>query len=56
MMTMPENGLKEHTNLIAEILEALLVKGHVDEALGRIDLLMHGLGPNFDNLLSILSV
>ncbi|XP_031271964.1 pentatricopeptide repeat-containing protein At2g37230-like [Pistacia vera] len=42
-------------DLVAEVLEALLMRGHVEEALGCIDLLMHnGCGSNFGSLLSIL--
>jgi len=31
-------GIEENMDLVAEILEALLMRGHVEEALGRIDL------------------
>jgi hypothetical protein len=43
-------------DLVAKILEALLMRGHEEEALGRIDLLMSSqCNVNFDSLLSILS-
>ncbi|KAL6987579.1 hypothetical protein U1Q18_013324 [Sarracenia purpurea var. burkii] len=42
-------------DLVAKILEALLTRGHVEEALGRVELLMHsGCAPDYDNLLSVL--
>lgn len=47
--------MKENMDLVAKILEALLLRGHVEEALGRIDLLMNnGCEPDFDGLLSVL--
>ncbi|CAI9783181.1 unnamed protein product [Fraxinus pennsylvanica] len=55
MKTMLEKGLKDHEELIAKILEDLLMRGHVEEAIGRIDLLMViDLAPHFDSLLSVL--
>ncbi|KAL3578048.1 hypothetical protein D5086_019552 [Populus alba] len=49
-------GVKENMDLVAKILEALLMRGHEEEALGRIDLLMSSqCNVNFDSLLSILS-
>lgn len=42
-------------DLVAKILEALLMRGHVEEALGRVELLMDSeLKPDFDSLLSVL--
>lgn len=50
-----EKGLKEHKDMVSKILEALLLRGHVEEALGRIDLMMHaGFAPDFDKLLSVV--
>ncbi|KAK7383465.1 hypothetical protein VNO78_29144 [Psophocarpus tetragonolobus] len=41
--------------LVSNILEALLMRGHVEEALRRIDLLMlNGCEPDFNSLLSVL--
>lgn len=50
-----EKGVKKNMDLVSKILEALFIRGHVEEALGRIDLLMNsGCKPDFDHLLSIL--
>lgn len=55
MKTMVEKDVKEHMDLVAKILEALFLRGHVEEALGRSELLMQsGCTPNFDSLLSVL--
>lgn len=57
MKTMLDKGVKEeqHMDLFGKILEALLMRGHVEEALGRIELMMQsGLLPEFDNLITIL--
>ncbi|CAE6034488.1 unnamed protein product [Arabidopsis arenosa] len=49
-------GIEENMDLIAKILEALLMRGHVEEALGRIDLLnQNGHTADLDSLLSVLS-
>ncbi|XP_010529884.1 PREDICTED: pentatricopeptide repeat-containing protein At2g37230 [Tarenaya hassleriana] len=49
-------GVKENMELVAKILEALLMRGHVEEALGRIDLLtQNGHSLDLDGLLSVLS-
>ncbi|KAE8727870.1 hypothetical protein F3Y22_tig00005292pilonHSYRG00011 [Hibiscus syriacus] len=56
MKSMMEKGVKEHMDLVFKIVEALLMRGHVEEALGRIELLMqNGCATNLDCLLSILS-
>lgn len=56
MKIMLEKGVNENMDLAAKILEALLMRGHVEEALGRIELLMHsGCAPDIDHLLSVLS-
>ncbi|KAJ8424249.1 hypothetical protein Cgig2_007175 [Carnegiea gigantea] len=53
---MLEKGVNENMDLAAKILEALLLRGHVEEALGRIELLMHtGYALDVDRLLSVLS-
>lgn len=49
-------GIEDNMDLIAKILEALLMRGHVEEALGRIDLLnQNGHTADLDSLLSVLS-
>ncbi|KNA18800.1 hypothetical protein SOVF_067460 [Spinacia oleracea] len=56
MKVMLEKGVTENMDLSAKILEALFMRGHVEEALGRIELLMQsGCSPDIDNLLSVLS-
>ncbi|MQL99769.1 hypothetical protein Taro_032497 [Colocasia esculenta] len=55
MKSMIEMGITENLDLVHRILEALLVRGHVEEALGRINLLMmNNCGPDFDSLLASL--
>ncbi|KAA8518744.1 hypothetical protein F0562_016482 [Nyssa sinensis] len=55
MKSMVEKGAKENMDLVAKILEALFMRGHVEEALGRIELLMQsGCATDFDSLLSVL--
>ncbi|KAL1209995.1 Large ribosomal subunit protein [Cardamine amara subsp. amara] len=49
-------GVEDNMDLIAKILEALLMRGHVEEAIGRIDLLnQNGHSADLDSLLSVLS-
>ncbi|KAJ9181573.1 hypothetical protein P3X46_009690 [Hevea brasiliensis] len=56
MKSMVDKGVKENMDLVAKIFEASLMRGHVKEALGRIELLMHsGCHVNFDDLLFVLS-
>lgn len=51
MKTMIEKGVKENMDMVQKILEALLMREHVEEALGRINLmLMNDLAPDFDSL------
>uniref|UniRef100_A0A1J3HA90 Pentatricopeptide repeat-containing protein n=1 Tax=Noccaea caerulescens TaxID=107243 RepID=A0A1J3HA90_NOCCA len=49
-------GVEENMDLVGKILEALLMRGHVEEALGRVDLLnQNGHSVDLDSLLSVLS-
>ncbi|PKA53043.1 Pentatricopeptide repeat-containing protein [Apostasia shenzhenica] len=49
--TMVEKGVKENADVIQKILEGLLVRGHVEEAIGRIDLMIaNGCVPDLDSL------
>ncbi|KAJ8647982.1 hypothetical protein MRB53_001005 [Persea americana] len=55
MYSMIENGVTENLDLAHKILEALLLRGHVEEALGRIDLVIsNSYVPDFDRLLTVL--
>ncbi|XXG40289.1 hypothetical protein AAC387_Pa01g1048 [Persea americana] len=55
MYSMIEKGVTENLDLAHKILEALLLRGHVEEALGRIDLLIsNSYVPDFDRLLTVL--
>lgn len=55
MKTMIAQGLKDHIDLVERIMVALLMRGHLQEAMGWIDLLLHaGNGPDFDGLLFVL--
>ncbi|CAF2070157.1 unnamed protein product [Brassica oleracea] len=49
-------GIEENMDLVAEILEALVMRGHVEEALGTIDLLNQNRHTaDVGRLLSVLS-
>ncbi|XP_058109990.1 large ribosomal subunit protein mL102 (rPPR5) [Magnolia sinica] len=55
MNSMIEKGVKENMDMVYKILEALLLRGHVEEALSRIDLLINNCCvPDFDRLLTVL--
>nr|XP_010906524.2 pentatricopeptide repeat-containing protein At2g37230 [Elaeis guineensis] len=56
MKSMIEKGVKEENmDMVHKILEALLMRGHVEEALGRINLMMMNDSlPDFDGLLAAL--
>ncbi|XP_020524373.1 pentatricopeptide repeat-containing protein At2g37230 isoform X2 [Amborella trichopoda] len=55
MYTMLDKDVLENLDLVAKILEALLLRGHVEEALGRIDLMLRkGCYPDFNHLLTTL--
>ncbi|CAN4098115.1 unnamed protein product [Withania somnifera] len=55
MKIMLKKGVKEHMDLISTILEALLMRGHVEEALGRIELLLdNSIAPDLDGLVAVL--